>query len=214
MDYQFWWSLSATILGVVLTGASAYYQKKAVELMLQTMSKKKQQEFAMSKRSLRWPIVVMVLIATSSWIPYLISDHKPSIGEVHMFYWGTGASSDKSIPIDQLAALSVGINTADLSQLARKKYRIAAVAFLPSGYIDYDDEANLQKSFLHDIPDKQLDIPIPLGDDYRALFKQGRRSTLYDALLVPKDITMDKFTTLRQAKSMGVIVAAAMGGPP
>jgi hypothetical protein len=42
----------------------------------------------------------------------------------------------------------------------------------------------------------------------------GLRGTTYAILLVPKEVSLGSFSTLRQAEGLGVKVIGAGGGPP
>jgi hypothetical protein len=97
----------------------------------------------------------------------------------------------------------------------RNKFKVAVVAYKWDGLIDINDAPNLQKSNLFDITNnREIRIKIKMNEEFVDELRKGHLMTNYSILLVPNGVTMDQFTTLRQAKALGIKVMETRGGPP
>jgi hypothetical protein len=96
----------------------------------------------------------------------------------------------------------------------RINYRVAGACFRYHGTADILDATGLQKSGLYDIKDEALKIEMPWDSSFIDTIKRGEVETSCSLLLVPNGVTMDQFSTLRQAEAIGVKVLQTVAGPP
>ena len=89
---------------------------------------------------------------------------------------------------------------------------IAVVSFQWNMQGDYRDAMILTKSGPHDIENRVMGIASPWGEKFKNKFKPG--GTNYSLLLLLKGSSLDKFSTLREAESVGIKVLSTRGGPP
>lgn len=83
-------------------------------------------------------------------------------------------------------------------------YRLAAVVFHNPGYDELDINS-LSVSTLHDIVPSTIRITIELSDKYKQE-SQAMLGVNFIAVLVPKTVMPNQFSTLRQAQAMGAII--------
>jgi len=212
-DSQFYWSLGVTIAGLLVTGVCMYYQRKSYELMLATISQKKRAEYEKNHKWWWWPLVLMVCLSASAWIPYFLTPPKQIPYEA-ILGWGTVGPPGVPFPTPGIGpGLYVAVDGNVLLDY-RKKYRVAAIAFHNTGSIDPGDVKELQKSALYDIRPEHIEMRIPLDSKFVSDVESGMRMTNYDALLVPNEVRMSDFSTTHEAGRLGVIRIGGRAGPP
>jgi len=122
----------------------------------------------------------------------------------YVFEWGVAAGSND---------LKLGTNGQWFSSKS-SGYKLAAIAFHYRGDLDVLDTSDLQKSALYDIVPGTVMMRIKTDDAFRQRFKSGARVTNYVLLLVPHGVSMEQFSTLREAIAVGVIAVSRTSGPP
>jgi hypothetical protein len=207
IDWHFWVLLAIT---VVIGGLGLLMQNKQISLaeaqLLAAAKKKVAPKVGFFKQY--WPLVCMLVLATTSWLPYLLSTHYPPI---YMSNWGVWPLGLK---IDDPQIHGRVIADGGLLQKYHGDYKLAAVAFFHIASVDAYDEEGLQKSSLYEIRDEPIEIAIPWSDTFRKMVLQGDTGTNYVLLLIPKGVSMPDFETLHQAEALGVKIEAIYAGPP
>jgi hypothetical protein len=138
--------------------------------------------------------------------PILITDFG-AVGRVH--------SEKGVIQILGPKQSTLTVNGSLLSSLASKNYKLIGVVYhyMISG--DVHDQPNISKSGLYDIVNHPITITIPWNEQFTSEMLQAQKlsDTLYAVsqqhfalLAVPKGVTPNDFTTLRQAIAFGAQV--------
>lgn len=94
------------------------------------------------------------------------------------------------------------------------KYAVTVVAFHSSGVNDVLDEPVTAKSGLHDIVDGDAFMSLAADQKFIDEVNAGAHGTIYMLLLVPKTLAMSQFTSMRQAKALGIQIVDSRTGPP
>jgi hypothetical protein len=200
MDYKFWLPFVATVV-------SAIAGLLQVRLQMRYLKETGAKGVPLSPKWYKkyWPVFGMVLAIILSWVPYFVVANVTLPDPI--VHWG--------------GAPQFGPNTVEIivngSKLLSKKsrYKVAAVCFHYVSRGDYVDSANLQKSRLFEIRDELETIPIPVDSAFVYEWQtQNISPTSYFGLLVPNDVSMDQFSTLRQAFALGVLSLGGKAGPP
>jgi hypothetical protein len=218
-DLQFYISIAVSGLCLVVGGIQAHYAQKSFALMIASMSTKKRNEYrqkvTLGAVQKWWPLALMILLSVTAWIPYWLTPDD-LYKQVQISSWGPDAPMGSVLNIDQLQNLKVTADGSHASTSTRNKYRVAAIAMHYDGTRDANDVEFLVKSNEYDIADGVISILIPISPRFRADYGPplNWRGTGYALLLVPKEISMDKFSTLRQAQSLGVKILGTGGGGP
>jgi hypothetical protein len=172
----------------------------------------------------RWPMLAMAALTLVTWsaVGYdyydrhkdldLVALSRPSV----IKNWGPvpppGTSQSGLFPMDQLAFVEVVADGHALLSYA-DRFHVAAMAFHYDGTVDEDDVKPL-KSNTFDIRDADMEIRIPVGGQYRNELLMGFKVTNYALMLLPKEVSVLEFDTIRQAKALGARVLYKAAGPP
>jgi hypothetical protein len=214
---QFVVSLTVTVLIGAITAYQTYLTRKQLTLQTESMGKNRKQKtnIVVPWRHLYGPPLIMVLLAAASWIPYLLSANgqtQPNASNnppSHLFQWGPLTSPARA---EDIKVLLVKVHGSDFKQYAGT-YKLAGLAFHYSGEGNILDLQKLQKSALYEIENQDMEIFIPLDQDFITTM-QHAIGTNYRLLLVPSGVSMDQFSTLRQAALLGIKQTdMASGGP-
>jgi hypothetical protein len=197
-DYQFWLAIVATCF----TAYSAYKQHQQVALMkAATVQKRKPSTIEPWWKSQR--IIVMLCLTAACWIPYFLKTGE--LPKDPVATWGSNNDTSGQI-------------TADGTKLQSFKnhFRLGAIAFHYSGTPDVVDIVTRSKSVTYEIAD---DARIRLFIPFDPLFlhewhSENLSGTNYYLLLVPANINMGQFNTLREAAALGVKDIWHGAGPP
>lgn len=154
-------------------------------------------------------LLIVALMLTWGFFGYNYYDHHRNENRgqlrISQFAWGPTGTPDGFTR----ASVTLHILTPD----RLRTDRLAAVCYHDTGLIDHSD-IELSKSGLYDIAEGSQSMLIKYSDTFLAELQRGQRGTVYTILLVPRGITMERFTTLRQAEALGVRLVFAGGGPP
>lgn len=131
----------------------------------------------------------------------------PSAGQ-YMTSWGSDTPFNPKNPLLRVVA------DGNLLYRFRHSYKAGAVAFHYYGLLDINDTPGLQKSALYDIEHGPITMRIKPDAQFIEAVNKGQRNTQYALLLVPKNVQMNQFAVLQQAKSLGVVVVQITAGPP
>jgi hypothetical protein len=94
-------------------------------------------------------------------------------------------------------------------QSRRDNYKMAIGCFLYNGVQDILDAPNVQVSDLYDIKDSYTPIRLIFSDGFNQYRREKGPYGIYIALLnVPNGVSISQFTTLRQARSLKVLIPA------
>jgi hypothetical protein len=158
-----------------------------------------------------WPTITMIgLMVLTAYDIYDRHRATPPVPGTLMTYWGSSTIGPQPIESMRLMVTTNGLYFAEYKKAAR----LAAVAFRYYGTGDVLDASGLQKSGLFDITDQPISLLIQVDSEYKNTMKRGDTETMYYLLLVPRDVNMDQFNTLRQAQLAGVKLLESHGGPP
>ena len=94
----------------------------------------------------------------------------------------------------------------------RSSYRLAMVCFPYYGVGDPIDTV-VYKSDLRDIVEAEIEVTAQFPRSFLAPGIEVKTTINYVLLLVPNGVTMDQFSTLRQAIALGVKQLQMVGGP-
>jgi hypothetical protein len=94
------------------------------------------------------------------------------------------------------------------------KYNLLGAAFHSFGVVDRVDETLTGLGRPHEISSSDIVLTIVLSESFLDVVTKGGRGTNYVILLLPKNLSTDQFSTIRQAKSLGAIVVFTRGGAP
>jgi hypothetical protein len=137
----------------------------------------------------------------------------PTSGKIYNVIKGWGPIL--GMPRDIVEIVVDGHELIKQSGINPKSFRLAAVCYHNRGTIDTRDISDLQKSSLHDLRDEDVQMTIQLNTKFMDEYlKQGWTNTNYVAIVVPNGVTMDQFSTMRQAFSLGVLSVSGVVGPP
>jgi hypothetical protein len=214
LDYKFWLALFSS-LGI--GGYNIVLQRRQIALM----SKAKPKKGAATEPPSFWGsygrYFVMLGFIGLAWAPYAIDLiwSPPHLTEFsYMTIWGPNSPPGQQPTIGGLKTLLAVANGRTLTSYSAN-YKLAAIAFHYYGMSDVDDVSTLQKSNLYDIKDQEaINILIPVTDVFREEMAHAGWGTNYGLLLVPNGVSMDQFSTIRQAKALGVKVMQTSSGPP
>jgi hypothetical protein len=114
------------------------------------------------------------------------------------------------------------VNGSLLRSLARKNYKLIGVCFHYLAPVDVLDQPNISKSGLYDITDHLITITIPWNEQFISELVHATPVNetqylipipQYSILAVPKGVTPESFTTLRQAIAFGAKRLQSVAGP-
>jgi hypothetical protein len=160
-------------------------------------------------------------------IYYFTLADEPPIPQTIILDWGYSGSArwqpgdPQSIQGPKESMLRV--NGSLLRSLAKKDYKLIGVGFHHVISGDVLDQPNISKSGLYDIRDGQINITIPWNDDFISELVHAkpvgeslylRRIPHYMLLAVPKGVTPQSFSSLRQAIDLGAKRLQSVAGPP
>jgi hypothetical protein len=163
----------------------------------------------------RWPDYVPLALLIISFLSFMgiefgvvPKSSTPTYPHDCMTFWGTQPTG-----IWNRQTLLV---VADGNCFAGKesKYQLSAVALHAHGVRDPADELITVRGDLHDIQRGRVAIVMTVSGPFLTEVDGGDRGTVYFLLLVPAHVSMGQFSTLREAKNLGVQVAVAAAGPP
>lgn len=152
------------------------------------------------------PIAVLVALVLLAWIPHL-RNPEPLAGNV-ITRWGM-VDHKEGHPYQFVIVVS-----GKYLQSYREEYQLDALCLHYDGTQDYVDAPGLQKSALYEIRDVEVEMIITADEAFVKDFKSGMKGTNYIAILVPKGVSMDQFSTLRQAFALGITGRGSVYGPP
>jgi hypothetical protein len=93
-------------------------------------------------------------------------------------------------------------------------FKVAGLVLHYSGKTDLKDVSELTKTGLYDIAPNEIIMIVDLNQTFLDEMAHGISGTNYIAILVPNDVRLDQFATIRQAEAMGVKVIGRASGPP
>jgi hypothetical protein len=154
-----------------------------------------------TRREVVMAILTILSLALSSAGIFGLTHQPPGPQPMYMTQWG---SLPKATGGPAGAVVASGTLLADKAD----RFNVAAAQLHWDGREDILDAGHLQKSAPFDIVAGDITMIIPWD---RQFAKEPMGSNFY-LLLVPKGVTLDRITTLRQAQSMGVVVLQHMSG--
>jgi hypothetical protein len=152
-----------------------------------------------------WPLVLIVLIAASSWIPYIL---RPG----DLPEWPNSKTGSKAYT----AAPGACFVTADGDFFVkyRKRYRLASACYIYDGTVDLLDVPHLQVSKEREITAGDMPMNAQWGPTFQDYVDQKQIPLInHVLLLVPVGVSAGQFSTLRQARDLGVKIGPVGGGP-
>lgn len=210
MDWKFWLTLAVNLIGLWLMWRADQKQARYMNPQaLQNAIAALPWYAALWKRY--WPILVMFLLMIGSWMPYFFQT--PDLAKSLEFY-GTVGPLGAPWPMPGIPPEVHAVVDGRMIYSYRKTHHLAAVAFHQIGASDQDDITALQKSAQHDIREGDIDVVIPVSDAFMDEIHKGYRMTNYRILLLPNDVKMEDFQSLRGAYKLGAILLGGGGGPP
>lgn len=191
-----------TVLALLVAIYAAYNQREQTRMMRATTPS------APLPQSKYWwasrPMVAMAVLVILAWTPQLLSWWNAPPPSAFVYQFGPYPALDRT--------LFMQADTTNINKYA-SDYKLIGVAFHYLANGDVKDLDKLQKSPPFDIvPNAQ--IFIHLDDDFVQEMKSGIGHTNYVLLMVPNGLSPDKFSTLRQAISLGAKVIGGGSGPP
>jgi hypothetical protein len=208
MDWKFWTPLAVNIVGVGFMWWQVRIMKQQIATLPSQRSTERIERERNLSRRLYFPVILMVILIVVSWIPYLLNKLIPPEAVLYILEHGTDTPFDPNNPL-----LGVTAN-GNLLLSYRDSYHVAAVGFHYYGNGNIKDAPNLQKSGLYDIQDGPIIVRIKPDEHFIQAANRGERNTSYALLLVPNNVQMDQFATLREAESVGVKIVQRASGPP
>ncbi len=94
-----------------------------------------------------------------------------------------------------------------------KDYRLVAVCFHYRGTSDFKDVKNISKSAAFDIAPYSMELSIQWNNTYMSELSSGIIGPYYVLLMVPKELSVDSFDSVREAMAKGAIILNAGGQP-
>lgn len=190
---QFWLQIAVTIvIGVI----AIYYQRKQVQ-SLKPSNRGKWTKY--------WPIGFVVLLAASSWIPYIMRpDDLPDFPDPHPPIREYGV---------KVGECRVGVNGERFLKYAAH-YKVACGCYFYDGSGDILDAPQLQTSAAYEINNSRITMRILWEPGFKqyVLAKLPGKLNLV-VFLMPIGVEPDQFSTLRQAKALGVRLISAGAAP-
>ncbi len=151
-----------------------------------------------------YPFVISAVLALAAWLPYYLGPPIINLDAgAALTSWGF-YPQNSTTPTECL--LTVNPNKLGRYRLT---YRVGAIVVRYNGSPDFKDATPLYKSTLYDIPESGSPFAVVIAIDSVFLKSQGAPN--FQLLLVPKNVHMEDFSTLRQAEAMGAKVIG-MGG--
>lgn len=195
MDTAFWTQLGVTL---VIGGIAIYYEREQVLLIRRSMSPASTEQFRPNWVRRTWPLFVIAVLALSSWIPYFIRpDDLPPFPDPHSYV----ARYSQSIEAQWCRVLING----DRFLKFAGHYRVAGACYAYDGVGDVLDVPKLQVGKTHDIINGQIEMVTRFGPGFMEYLQEnGAIGLSHVVLLIPNGVDPGDFSTLRQAKAMGV----------
>jgi hypothetical protein len=194
-DPAFWLQFLVTAL-IGLMGL--YYSQQQLRLM-NPANESDSKRFQWARV---WPLVVMVALAASSWIPYLIHDDLPEFPDPKPYVRGYAASA--------LAKQCVITVSGERFWKYSKHYKLAGACYFDDGLADVLDVPQLQVSRAYDIVKTNLALRVPWGPTFGPYIEEKHaRFVTMVVLMLPIGVDPGSFSTLRQAKALKVRVVMA-----
>jgi hypothetical protein len=171
----------------------------------------------------------LIGLACASWIVWAAygniktayRDQEFPVNILYMLKWGPDPDVSVVLPNrDGQGAQIIGspssIVTVDGTKVSRyaDKYRLWAVCFHNTGYLDTND-IPVSGSSLFDITSlSEIEMRVPWSQQFQQELLHGYRPTSYALVLVPKDVKSPSFSTIRDALNRGGVFLQMNGGPP
>lgn len=154
-----------------------------------------------------WPMLTMVLLVVLVWVPYVYTHYHPAKGPQQIDipeFDGPTAELIGGWGQDTSASCYMSVN-GKLLLSRQSEYKLAIACFAYDGKEDILDAPYLQVSNLYDIKDGTVVIRGSYQPYFIDYSKQIHSVGIEVALLnVPNGIQPSQFTTLRQARALGV----------
>jgi len=174
------------------------------EIMLAQGTKRAREELAKpaSVKLSRWPVYAVVGVVFLTWavVGYDFYDrtHPPLL--------------EFDVPHDTLiAGWEQGVNSCSLAVneqhllLLRNDYKLAVACFIYNGQGDILDAPNVEVGALYDIREGQSTLTAGWSQGFiQYRVQQGAAGSFVALLIIPKNVQTFQFTTLRQARALGV----------
>ncbi len=164
-----------------------YYQRQQVRLMKPDAIKKFH----------HWPLIFMITLAASSWIPYvLLPDDLPEWPDPKPYVVQYGVGQNDCLVV---------VN-GDRFLKYRAHYRLASACYIYDGIGDLLDVPQLQTSKAYDIRVGAMALRAVWGASFpKYLSEKGPILSMnHVVLMLPIGVVPGEFSTLREAKAMGV----------
>lgn len=193
------------VLGLILLWQQNQIFKKQNMIFAEQAGKLMQPEVAIFERVKRlWPMLVMVLLSVIIWggifyKHYSESAHFPAefdSPENFVLLLGYGKDSPNSC-----------FGVVDTKPLIRfqSEYKLAIGCFLWDGTTDRLDAPYVQVSNVYDIKEGNLNMRLAWGESFeRYRSEQHATGILVALFLIPNSTSIGQFSTLRQARALGV----------
>lgn len=195
MDFAFWLQLAVTVF---IGALGIYYQRRQVRLMTPAVTATVKPNWWWRY----WPIALMLVLAGSSWIPYMTrpNDLPEWPDEPNKFILKFAHSPGQC---------EIAVNGERFWKY-RDGFRLASGCFAYDGIGDVLDTPQLQTSKMYDIRKSPIEMRLEWGPGFAGYLKQVHAVGINHALLlVPNGVDTGQFSTLRQARSMGVKIMSA-----
>ena len=189
---QFWLQLAVTVL---IGGIGIYYQREQLRMMDSTKAN------AGRRLTLRkyWPIVLMLALAVSVWIP--------SVTDAGIREWSPGEDS----PVLSYSNIPLGceiVVNGDLFWKYRNKYKLASLCLYNDPTTDVLDITHFGISSLHEIRKGPITLRLNWGQSFLSYLADVRPNGLtHMVLMLPIGVHPGEVLSIRQArKALGAKV--------
>jgi hypothetical protein len=197
-DYQFWLAL----LGTLGTLYSAYWQRRSAMMAIEAQGPKHRRAAEAPTWWKSPSVIALFILVCALWGPFIVNrlSEEPVLRNVTT---GMDGVRDNSSGKLIAAALYITVDGNEIYKYAPMRIMAAGFHWKPDR--DVDDVDDLQKSAVYDIRREAITFHINVNQKFINEYNLGAPNN-YALIVVPRDLTPQRFATLRQAKAAGAKV--------
>lgn len=154
-----------------------------------------------------WPLLAMAALTLLTWLAIVYGPQYWHRGGQHIVEFDSPQAGPVIVEygLDPISCFQEVRSTEYLSM--EGKYKLATACFIYDGSVPILDAPSVQVSNLYDIINGNVTMRILFGDAFNRYRAEHHASGIDIALLlVPNGVSPSQFSTLRQARALGVLI--------
>lgn len=167
MKYQFWVSLTVTVVIGLVNTYGTYLTRQQLKLQIRTIPTSKQQKSSpsISRKYLYGPTVVMVLLAAVSWIPYFLGETQATLREIPPAFISQYFAGVRRDVADRYVFASATVGGTSTAGKYGEKNSIFLFCRVSDNKIDPMSDSTIDRSKRFDLTQRVLTIEVPLNKE-------------------------------------------------